>query len=171
MPDAYENSNKYDEIAEIFKKIDGLSTERKLEIINEFSGPYISLLLCQLVLTLSDFERNELIDKINNTDVSTDKRRHDRKDCLMITDFVTKDRLHKNFVKDISEGGAFIETHQNFDVGDKIVQSFSMFDEQILFKFTGEIVRIDKEGIGVKFTNLTQYQLDMLKDLMKKMKK
>ena len=60
---------------------------------------------------------------------------------------------------------------EDFQVGDKIVQSFSMFDEQILFKFTGEIVRIDQKGIGVKFTNLTPYQMDMLKSLMEKNRK
>lgn len=178
MADTSENSTKYDEIAQIFKMIDDLSTSKQLEIVAQFSAPYISLILSQLVLNMTDFERKELIDKIKETDTDTDgdadddadKRNHERKDCLLVTDYVVKDQLHKNFVKDISQGGAFIETRKKFDVGDKIVQSFSMFDEQILFKFTGEIVRIDKEGIGVKFTNLTPYQLDMLKTVMKKTK-
>ena len=170
MAETRKTPDKFDQIAQLLRMIDNLSTEEKLDVINQFSAPHISLILGQLVLQMTSFERQDLIDKIKNPETATDKRRYGRKDCILVTDYVVKDRLHNNFVKDISEGGAFIETHQKFDVGDKIVQSLSMFDEQILFKFTGEIVRMDKEGIGVKFTNLTPYQLDMLKSVMKKIK-
>ena len=169
MSEKPDPNDKYQKLANLFKSIEALSLAEKLDVIKEFSAARLDMILFQLVLQMTPFERNELIESLDKVNAS-DNREHDRKDCVLLTDYVVGDRLHKNYVKDISEGGVFIEAKGEFTVGDKIVQSLSMFDEQILFKFNGEIVRIDNEGVGVKFTNLTPYQLDTLKRVMNKLK-
>ena len=192
MTHAYENSDKYDKILEILKLVDSMSFEMQVDLLCRHGIPYLPSVLLHLILNMPDTEKSDLLDevkdrmeKLNSADGESEtedraltmadnaeKRNHQRQDCTILTDYVIKDRLHKDFVKDISEGGVFIETNRpvSADIGDKMVQNFSDMDEQILFKFNGEIVRIEKKGIGVKFTNLTPYQVDVIRNLIKKQK-
>jgi hypothetical protein len=170
MTDSSVTSNKYNEISEIFRLVDNLPPEKQTELLCQYGAPYLPSLLFHLILNMPDSEKQYLLDEIQNP--TSDKRAYERQECIIATDYVINDRVHRNFVKDISEGGVFIETNAPTDaeVGDKMVQSFSLRNEQILFKFTGEIVRLDKKGIGVKFSDLTPYQLDMIRTILKKIK-
>ena len=57
----------------------------------------------------------------------------------------------KHYIKDISRCGMFIETRQSFIVGEKITMRFQVPSSRKLYKILGEIVRFEKNGIGVKF--------------------
>lgn len=54
-------------------------------------------------------------------------------------------------IRDISRCGMFIETEDRFCVGEKIFMTFQMPASKSLFKLVGEVVRFQKNGIGVKF--------------------
>jgi hypothetical protein len=54
-------------------------------------------------------------------------------------------------VKDISRSGMFIETKQSFSVGQKIIIKYQVPTSKKTIKIIGEIVRLQKNGIGVKF--------------------
>ena len=170
MADASSTSDKYDEMSQLFRLVDGLPMEKQTELLCQYGSAYLPSILFHIIVNMPDTEKQCLLDEIKNPD--SDQRAHDRKECIISTDFVINERAHRNFVKDISEGGVFIETSAptGADVGDKMVQSFSMLNEQILFKFSGEIVRVDKKGLGVKFSNLTQYQLEMIRTILVKLK-
>lgn len=45
----------------------------------------------------------------------------------------------------------FIETNKAFLVGEKITMKFQVAASQKLYKSMGEIVRFQKNGIGIKF--------------------
>ena len=80
-----------------------------------------------------------------------EKRQHARTIRLVEADFVIQDRAYKGFIFNISDGGAYIETRETFSVGQKLVLAFPSPNSKEHVKKTGEIVRIDKNGIGVKF--------------------
>lgn len=58
---------------------------------------------------------------------------------------------HASYIKDISRCGMFIETMTPFSVSEKITMKFQVPASQKMFKIVGEVVRCQKEGIGVRF--------------------
>jgi Tfp pilus assembly protein PilZ len=73
------------------------------------------------------------------------------------------DRYYRDFIQDMSEGGLFIETSNEFSAGQKIIMTFTSPDYQKPFKMNGEIIRIHSNGIGVKFKIESQVQESVLK--------
>jgi len=90
-------------------------------------------------------------DDDNQEESPEEKRRHPRKPCSIVVDYASRDRAFRDYIRDISSGGVFIETSKEFSIGDEIMMTFSISSKQKPFKFTGQVVRITKKGIGVKF--------------------
>ncbi len=80
-----------------------------------------------------------------------EKRFHPRKTPLIVVDFVVENRAYGGFIHNISDGGALIETRESFSAGQDITLTFTSPCNQRHIKLTGEIVRVDPEGIGVMF--------------------
>ena len=94
------------------------------------------------------------------------KREHERKPFPMVIDYSTDGRLYKDFIKDISAGGVFIETHMPFSVGHEVSLSFPLPRYQKYIKIAGEVVRIAAQGIGVKFKVANQDQEVTIESLL-----
>ncbi|MDY6951315.1 MAG: PilZ domain-containing protein [Thermodesulfobacteriota bacterium] len=80
------------------------------------------------------------------------RRQHPRKPCSIPVTCATEDRVIQDFVKNISAGGAFIETTVAFSPGEHITLMFSSAEQEEPIKISGRIVWRVPEGIGVKFT-------------------
>lgn len=160
-----QHTQKHHILIEIFELIDTLPENKKLELLQRLAIKKIDAILYQLVMDLHQNQKVNLRDELH--EMVLGQREHPRKSCVMATDYVVDDRAYRNFVKDISESGVYVQTGQTFDIGDQITQSFSLSDKQIPFKFTGEIVRLSKDGVGIRFKNLTQYQRDILQSILK----
>ena len=98
--------------------------------------------------------------------VSPEKRSHTRKPYFMVVDYATQDRGYGDFIKDISSSGVFIQTHTPFAVGQELSLTFPLPKQKKHIKIDGEIVRINDEGIGVKFKMTDSDQGEMIKSLM-----
>lgn len=94
------------------------------------------------------------------------ERKHHRKPFFTAVDYATQDSLYKDFIKDISSGGVFINTSMPFSIGQEISLTFPTPNQQAHIKITGEIVRVNDEGIGVKFKIATEDQGTMIKTLL-----
>lgn len=164
MTESVNATKRYDRIARIFDLIDTLSETKKFDVLKSIVSRDATKILQKLVIDLPENQLSLLLDDLE--EVSLGRRAHPRKDCLMTTDYAHGDRVYRSFVKDISESGAFIQTKVQFEVGEELIQSFSLSEKQIPFKFTGEVVRSDKSGIGIRFKNLSNYQKDIIKALL-----
>jgi hypothetical protein len=80
-----------------------------------------------------------------------ERRKHARTPFFMVVDYATRDRTYKDFIQNISIGGVFIETRTFLGAGQKVAMSFSLPNCQKHVKITGEIVRTNLHGVGVKF--------------------
>jgi hypothetical protein len=69
-------------------------------------------------------------------------------------------------MRDISEGGAYIETEQPIKVGQKLVMSLSSPVLEQSCAINGTVVRRDPKGIGVRFDDLTLKQKQVIRSLM-----
>lgn len=57
----------------------------------------------------------------------------------------------ESFIKDISRCGMFIETKSPFVISEIITMKFQVPSSRKMFKIIGEVVRRQKNGVGVKF--------------------
>jgi Tfp pilus assembly protein PilZ len=84
------------------------------------------------------------------------RRKHPRNPCSIPVDYATKDQAFKGFIKNVSSGGVFIHTNGGLKVGEKMTMTFSSPDQQDPVKITGEIVRKNMLGVGIRFTKVIQ---------------
>jgi len=80
-----------------------------------------------------------------------EKRKHPRKPCSIIVDYATQDKAFRDYIRDISKGGVFIETTNFFSAGQEFIMTFSIPNQEKPFRFIGEVVRTDDRGVGVRF--------------------
>jgi Tfp pilus assembly protein PilZ/uncharacterized Zn finger protein (UPF0148 family) len=99
------------------------------------------------------------------------KRAHERFPCLITADCVYQDRAINEYVKDISEGGLYLETSESFDEGEEIAMTISFSHHSKPFKITGEIVRTTPQGIGVQFKTMSQIQEELIQNIVKQVQK
>ena len=101
---------------------------------------------------LSLFQDTRLLSLLEDSRQS-DQREHSRKSCSTPVTFATRDRVFKDFIKNISGGGVFIETPETFFVGQEITLIFSSPSSQGPIKITGKVVWRVPKGVGVKFAS------------------
>ena len=68
----------------------------------------------------------------------------------MAVEYVAQGRAYTDFIRNISRNGMFIETHWPFMSGEKLSLTFNPPEIKRSIKISGEIVRINPKGIGVK---------------------
>ena len=82
-----------------------------------------------------------------------DKRKHHRKYASIYAICETKDCNFRDFTKNISAGGAFIETETPLSVNENVFMTLLHSSFEVPIRTGGQIVRVDPKGIGVKFKN------------------
>ena len=80
-----------------------------------------------------------------------DPREHQRKNYRKVVFFRSKKSKHKGYVKNISRGGAFIITEKKFAIGQILNLVFPATRLKKELRLKGWVVRVDENGIGVKF--------------------
>ncbi|MFY9944185.1 MAG: PilZ domain-containing protein [Desulfobacterales bacterium] len=95
-----------------------------------------------------------------------DLRRFPRFNCMVAVDYDINDWSCQNFVRNISLGGAYIETQDPITLGEIIQMNFSSANLRNHLSVSGKVVRRDANGFGVQFESLNLQQIEMLKLLM-----
>ena len=109
------------------------------EVRREITKPLMALLL----------ESGRLADERESGPANL--RRHDRFECQVDVDYDIIDWTYQCSLRDISLGGAYIETEQPVKDGQKIVLTLSSPELESSCAIIGQVVRRDKNGIGVRF--------------------
>jgi hypothetical protein len=94
------------------------------------------------------------------------QRSHARRRCQIDVDYDTRDGSFRNTIKDISIGGAFIETQEAFVIGQEIDLYLTSPINRVSCMVTATVVRRDKNGIGIKFENLTRRQQGIIMSIV-----
>lgn len=92
---------------------------------------------------------------------SRERRKHPRNPCAIVLNHATFNRPCSSmydFIQDISAGGVFIKTHEQFAVGQTVALSFSLPRFGELLNLSSEVVRLCHEGVGVRFKVSPRYQ-------------
>ncbi len=108
--------------------------------LNEYISNLSKTELIELLEVFESIQRN-----------TTEKRKHIRKsstshaDCELHTDAIA------GFIKNISDGGLLIEPGVPIDIGRGLSVTFSLSGTDSSIEVEGKIVRVDSQGIAVKF--------------------
>jgi DNA-binding NarL/FixJ family response regulator len=94
-------------------------------------------------------------------------RKHDRFECLVAVDYNISDWTYQCFLRDISLGGAYIETEQPIKVGQEIILTLTSPELERRCAIIGQVVRRDKKGIGVEFERVSSRQKEVIQALAK----
>lgn len=125
--------------------------------------------LFQIILNLSEDKQSLLLQYAEELLVK-ERRSFIRKSCSIPVSYATYDRVYTNTIKNISQKGVFIETRRPLFVGEELLLSFSMAGIEKPLKVKGEIVQVNRSGIGVEFKNMSPYVEEMLATLIGRMK-
>ncbi len=82
---------------------------------------------------------------------SRNTRVHVRKTCFVETHFAANRQLFEGIIKNLSAGGTYIQVKGRFSVGGDIIVAGPFAADQEDVKRRGKIVRMDGQGIGVRF--------------------
>ena len=125
--------------------------------------------LFQIILNISEDKQLLLLQYAEDLLVK-ERRAFVRKTCSIPVSYATYDRVYSNTIKNISQKGVFIETQRPLFVGEELLLSFSMDGIDKPLKIKGEIVQVNRSGIGVEFKNMSPYVEEMLATLISRMK-
>ena len=159
-------TGKYNVIARLFELMNTISEDRLLLILKDLLQDNFTTHIFKLVVDMPDEHQMLLLNALEKKapkSENKDRRGHSRKHCLIPLDYKVNGRSFKGYILDISAFGVFIETSDYFFGGQEILMVFSVPNYQKSLKLAGEIVWSSQHGIGVKFTHLTQHQLDAIK--------
>lgn len=93
---------------------------------------------------------------------AVERRGFDRLRCFLLVDYAVADLAYRDFIRDISCGGMFIETRRRFSKGLRIHIVLSALALGSI-KASGRIASSSREGIGVIFdAPLSEAQLKSL---------
>jgi len=125
--------------------------------------------LFQIILNLPEDKQSVLL-KYAEDLLTKERRAYIRKSCSIPVSYSSYDRVYTNTIKNISQKGVFIETQRPLFVGEELMLSFSMTSLDKPLKVNGEIVQVNRSGIGVEFKNMSPYVMEMLATLIDRMK-
>ncbi len=80
-----------------------------------------------------------------------DKRKYSRKPISIYAICETNNCNFRDFTKDVSAGGAFIETKTNLSLDEDLFMTLFHASFETPVKTSGKIARVDPKGVGVKF--------------------
>ncbi len=123
---------------------------------------------------------NEIIKRVHNLTVPQQKelldyldslqnyslRGYPRKKAAVAVDAVVGNRVLQTHSIDISASGIYIQASGKFQVDADARVLFSIPGAKTPFKFGGKIIRVDQEGISIKFEGLNAYMKETLDKLI-----
>ena len=84
-------------------------------------------------------------------------------------EFESFDAFISEYVTNISRSGVFIRSKTPLPVGTVVNLHFTVIMDDIeAIEGTGEVVRVDDEGMGVVFTEISTYSKDLIDKLLTK---
>jgi len=106
--------------------------------------------MSELLKNLSIEEQRILARLLNNWE-KRDQRLHPRIPCAIVTEYRALNRSYKDTIKNISLGGAFIESTGHLPVNLEINQQFFFPNFEIPIRSHSHIVWTASFGFGVQF--------------------
>jgi hypothetical protein len=110
---------------------------------------YVSALLWEQINRMWGNEQFPLFRGANDWRYE-ERRVHPRMACNFLVDYAVQDCFYRDFVRNVSLGGAFVESCK-LPIGPEMTMVFSLSDADKPVKILGQVAWVDRDGIGVRF--------------------
>lgn len=98
--------------------------------------------------------------------MSSDEKRGDER-VTINKEFESFDAFIQEYVTNISRTGVFIRAQSPLPVGTRVNLRFTVIMDDIeTIEGVGEVVRVEKDGMGVVFRELNAYSQDLIDKLL-----
>jgi Tfp pilus assembly protein PilZ len=94
----------------------------------------------------------------DGTQRPVEQRQHPRRPFGRANLYASRNRIIRGIVKDISKGGMFIESADGIAVGEHLNLALPAVHRQRDFRLRGEVVRVDSNGMAIRFERLIKKQ-------------
>jgi len=95
-----------------------------------------------------------------------DQRRHDRHECQVAIDFDVSNWTYQCCLRDISQGGAYVETEQKIETGQKVLLTLASPGRNGQCVVNGTVARRDANGLAIAFEELSLHQKKIVQTLI-----
>jgi len=156
--------HSYSALARIFNLIATLPEERQWQIFRQLHNEklpnalfklIVDMPLTQRLLLMEQLEQLEQSEK-NGEPSSAERRRHPRKDCLVMAEVEAGGRSTRSYLLDISPQGAFIESLQQLAAGEPVTLSFRLPNPSSPVRVNAEVVWSNGQAAGVVFKGISR---------------
>ena len=119
---------------------------------NDFKKYNITIAkLIELILNLNEAHQEALLKK--GQALLSKEKRAPRKSCRIPVRYSTFGRMYSDQIKNISQGGLFIETQRPIFVGEEVLIELKIEGVNEAFKIKGDVVYASQSGVGIQFKN------------------
>lgn len=123
---------------------------------SSLQDPTVAHRLFQFITSMSDDERRTLLKLLEEGLLKGKCRRQYARVARQVPVTHANERqTYRDFIRDISLGGVFMLTSVPFKVGDEIILVFNSGDRGNPVRMLGKVARVTPEGVGVRFTSLS----------------
>jgi Tfp pilus assembly protein PilZ len=130
------------------------------------------MIIARIFILIKQLDRDTLLQRLRPFSDPDFRwvREYPRLRCYIQVDFAAGGKAYRSSIRDISAGGVFIETGDEFKPGQDIALCFSLAesDEMLAFKLKGKVMRVYQDGIGVQYVNMSRYQREIINTLIGK---
>ena len=112
--------------------------------------------LSAIISDMSETEKRDLLERLEKWEDAKlqETRKHHRRQTSIYAVFSGQDCYFRDYIKDISSGGLFIETETALFLNQELVITFFLPDSPKPVKIKGKVVRAEAKGFGIKFDEL-----------------
>ena len=151
--------------------VDGVKKDSMI-LPSEDSSIKRQMIIAQIFILINNMDKDTLLLRLRpfSDPIFRWVREYPRLPCYILVDFAAKGRAYRSNIRDISASGVFIETKDAFKVGQEIALCFALTEsgEILPFKLKGSVTRVYPDGIGVQYSNMTNYQREIINVLIGK---
>jgi len=153
--------HSYSALARMFTLIATLPEERQWQIFRQLHNEKLPNALFKLIVDMPLTQRRLLLEQLeqsekNGEPSSAERRRHPRKDCLVMAEVEAGGRSTRSYLLDISPQGAFIESLQQLAEGEPVTLSFRLPNSSSPVRVNAEVVWSNGEAAGVVFKGISR---------------
>jgi Tfp pilus assembly protein PilZ len=150
--------HSYSALARIFTLIGTLPEERQWQVFRQLHNEKLPNALFKLIVDMPLTQRLLLMEQLekNGEPSSAERRRHPRKDCLVMAEVEAGGRSTRSYLLDISPQGAFIESLQQLAEGEPVTLSFRLPNSSSPVRVNADVVWSNGQAAGVVFKGISR---------------
>lgn len=128
--------------------------------ITNFKVSGLTARLFEIIEQMNEEQKKEILVLIG------DQRKHKRKPYLISVSYNSGSSEYKDFILDISPGGAFIETNEDFFIGQELAMELNFKNHDQTLTLTACVVWQSSNGVGVKFLFKDKKQIEIIEKII-----